>query len=159
VLGETLERCTACGGEFCLHAALRKLIEAHMHLPRLGAGTYSRPSPLSDPVQYRKCPECRTMMLRKNFKGSSGVVVDVCTPHGIWFDRGELGKILEFVQSGAMAIADRDAAEKEQRELERFKQQIRPGSEDWLRSEGPSGPVSDTMDVLSIIIDLITWVR
>ena len=95
------------------------------------------------------------MMLRKNFKESSGVVVDVCTPHGIWFDRGELGKILEFVQSGAMAIADRDAAEKEQRELERFKEQIRPGTEDWMRPERAPGSESRAVMVMCVILDLI----
>lgn len=71
-------------------------------------GAYSRPSPLSDPLRYRKCPACGEMMLRKNFWGSSGIVVDVCSAHGIWFHQGELGKVLEFAKTGALAKVERD---------------------------------------------------
>ena len=98
-------------------------------------------------------------MLRKNFKGTSGVIVDICAPHGIWFDEGELEKILEFVQSGAMAIADRDAAQKAQRELERFRQQVRaknPDPEDWLRSQCTDSTTEKALAVLGFILDLIT---
>ena len=37
---------------------------------------------------------------RRNFGGTSGVVVDVCHAHGTWFDAGELVKVLAFVESG-----------------------------------------------------------
>ena len=94
--GEALERCGACGGELCSHQALRRLVAAHAPAPGAPAGAYARPSPLSDPVRYRKCPGCGEMMLRKNFHGSSGIVVDVCPADGIWFDRGELGMVFEF---------------------------------------------------------------
>jgi Zn-finger nucleic acid-binding protein len=46
------------------------------------------------------------MMKRENFRETSGVVVDVCPAHGIWFDRGELATLLEFAASGAMANAE-----------------------------------------------------
>lgn len=48
------------------------------------------------------------MMLRKNFRDSSGIVVDVCSAHGIWFHQGELGKVLEFAKTGALAKVERD---------------------------------------------------
>jgi len=63
-------------------------------------------------VRYRKCPSCGEPMLRRNFHGSSGVVVDVCGPHGIWLDRGELATLIEFASTGAMAKADRHSAER-----------------------------------------------
>ncbi|HEX4341027.1 MAG TPA: zf-TFIIB domain-containing protein [Polyangiaceae bacterium] len=50
---------------------------------------YARPSPFSDPVRYLKCPACGEAMQRKNFRESSGIIVDVCPYHGVWFDRGE----------------------------------------------------------------------
>ena len=37
----------------------------------------------------------------------SGVVVDVCSAHGTWFDEGELPRVLAFVESyGHTALAD-----------------------------------------------------
>jgi Zn-finger nucleic acid-binding protein len=51
-------------------------------------------------------------MLRRNFRESSGIVVDVCAAHGVWFDDGELAKILEFARTGALAEADRRIAER-----------------------------------------------
>lgn len=35
-------------------------------------------------------------MNRKNFGKQSGVLVDVCTMHGVWFDRGELDVVAAF---------------------------------------------------------------
>jgi Zn-finger nucleic acid-binding protein len=40
-------------------------------------------------------------MARRNFKDRSGVIVDVCTAHGVWLDRGELDALLRFASSGA----------------------------------------------------------
>jgi Zn-finger nucleic acid-binding protein len=110
--GETLEECTHCGGEFCGQAALSRILSAHA----LGEGSdgtaYQRPSPFSDPVRYRKCPACGDMMQRQNFRESSGVVVDVCSAHGIWLDRGELATLIEFAASGALADAERRIRER-----------------------------------------------
>lgn len=44
-------------------------------------------------------------MHRKNFGGASGVIVDVCTLHGIWFDAGELPNVLSFVERGGLERA------------------------------------------------------
>jgi Zn-finger nucleic acid-binding protein len=34
----------------------------------------------------------------------SGVLVDICKPHGIWFDSGELGRIIRF---GCAAVSSK----------------------------------------------------
>jgi Zn-finger nucleic acid-binding protein len=47
-------------------------------------------------------------MLRKNFLETSGVIVDVCSAHGVWFDRGELTKIFAFAATGELARAEQD---------------------------------------------------
>jgi hypothetical protein len=41
----------------------------------------------------RKCPECGTKM-NKLITGKNNIVVDQCTAHGIWFDAGELERLL-----------------------------------------------------------------
>jgi len=47
-------------------------------------------------------------MHRSNFRESSGIVVDVCSAHGLWFDAGELATIFEFAETGALAKAEND---------------------------------------------------
>jgi Zn-finger nucleic acid-binding protein/ribosomal protein L40E len=62
-------------------------------------------------VVYRRCPVCRSPMLRKNFGHASGVIVDWCGPHGTWLDADELERIAAFIRSGGLerALAARAA--------------------------------------------------
>ena len=77
------------------------------------------------PVRYVPCPECRKLMHRVNFARASGVIVDVCKGHGVWLDRGELQRVVAFIDRGGIEQARR--REREQlrederrvRELER----------------------------------------
>jgi Zn-finger nucleic acid-binding protein len=126
--GEALEACTNCEGHFASHSALRDILLAQAEVRQSVA--YSRPSPLSDPVRYRKCPACSEPMQRKNFAGASGVVLDVCPEHGLWFDRGELATIMAFAATGAWQHAEHDATErlKAKKHLDAFMQEIRIGA-------------------------------
>lgn len=99
-----LSECAGCGGQFVEHALLRELLERREVAPGIGANP-PRENPLGQPVRYRRCPACRTMMNRKNFGESSGIVVDVCSRHGVWFDQGELPRVLAFVQAGGLERA------------------------------------------------------
>lgn len=53
-------------------------------------------------VSYVPCPDCKQLMNRSNFAKSSGVIVDLCKQHGVWFDAGELPKIIEFIEKGGL---------------------------------------------------------
>jgi hypothetical protein len=78
------------------------------------------------------------MMTRRNFGGASGVVVDVCGPHGIWFDVGELPTVLSFVESGGLAAARRrelEEAERKQRAAQILPQPS-PLTRSWPTSHG-----------------------
>lgn len=57
-------------------------------------------NPANQRVQYRKCPECDGFMLRRNYRKSSGVIIDVCRDHGTWLDADELERIAGFILSG-----------------------------------------------------------
>ncbi len=57
-------------------------------------------NPASQRVHYRKCPECDGYMQRRNYRRSSGVIVDVCRNHGTWLDADELEQIAGFILSG-----------------------------------------------------------
>ena len=52
-------------------------------------------------------------MLRRNFRKSSGVILDVCSEHGSWLDADELEQITGFILSGGApspVLADPPAA-------------------------------------------------
>ncbi len=36
------------------------------------------------------CPKCGQMMNRFNYAATTGILIDKCPEHGIWFDKGEL---------------------------------------------------------------------
>lgn len=40
----------------------------------------------------------------RNYAQLSGVVVDQCPKHGVFFDAGELGQVMAFVRSGGLAV-------------------------------------------------------
>ena len=58
---------------------------------------------------YLRCPRCAVHMNRLNFGERSGIIIDVCTEHGVWFDRDELARAVEFVDGGGLdRLRDRD---------------------------------------------------
>ena len=104
-----------CGGQFCrARARLHALIEQHVR-PSSHAEQEKR-SIRSDPrTGYVPCPACASLMNRKNFGGTSGVIVDICKKHGTWFDAGELPRVLAFVASGGLERSRRRDAEEHER--------------------------------------------
>ena len=94
--------CARCGGLFLGQKAFeavakdadaRQNVRAFDVIPRKGA----EPEP---GFHYRPCPVCHKLMNRSNYGGGSGVIVDVCGPHGVFFDRGELTRIVDFLEMG-----------------------------------------------------------
>jgi hypothetical protein len=37
-----------------------------------------------------------------NYAGRSGVVIEICRPHGIWLDRDQMRQIVQFIRAGGM---------------------------------------------------------
>jgi len=70
------------------------------------------PCPSLDSIHYVPCPVCTKLMNRVNFARSSGVILDICKADGVWFDRDELRRVVEFVRAGGLEISrDRDRKE------------------------------------------------
>jgi Zn-finger nucleic acid-binding protein len=95
--------CNRCGGQFVETALLRDLLERR---EACGGAVPRRPSTRATTVttvRYVPCPACSQLMGRKNFGGHSGVIIDVCREHGVWFDESELPRVLEFVERGGLA--------------------------------------------------------
>lgn len=72
-------------------------------------------------ISYVPCPDCKELMNRSNFARSSGVIIDICKHHGVWFDSEELPKIIEFIRKGGMEIS----RQKERIELEDERDRLR----------------------------------
>jgi Zn-finger nucleic acid-binding protein len=85
-------------------------------------------------------------MNRSNFARSSGVIIDVCKHHGVWFDADELPKIIGFIHKGGMELArekerisikdERDRLKDEVRKQAMFDQRFGTGN-DWERDDRP----------------------
>ncbi|MEM7049731.1 MAG: zinc ribbon domain-containing protein [Acidobacteriota bacterium] len=60
-----------------------------------------------DVPMYRPCPICGKLMNRQNYGRRSGVIVDLCKEHGLWFDADELDRILGWIKDGGLDRAER----------------------------------------------------
>src|SRR5215472_11796 len=103
----SVHECSACRGAFVDYTTLAGLVKREIDrrrdTPFAPALAQRPPRPvLSAAPGYVRCPVCNTMMERTNFGRRSGVIVDVCRPHGTWFDAGELAAALEFVAYGGL---------------------------------------------------------
>lgn len=108
-LGSTSVReCGACGGLWLDPASLESLCNTHEAHAGI-AGALAARTPTStvapDQVRYVPCPACTKLMNRVNFAKTSGVIMDVCKPHGVWLDRGELERVIGFVEAGGLTVA------------------------------------------------------
>lgn len=113
-----VKACQACGGLWLDRAMFEQL---GADRERQGAILGALPVPVAAPqgplapVQYRPCPGCGQRMNRVNYAKRSGVVLDVCKAHGIWFDKDELRRVLAFIAAGGLDRA-------REQELEELKQ-------------------------------------
>ncbi len=113
VVSDTLlDECHACGGLWVdAHAFERVVADRDRQAVLLETGLVppapEAPAGPMAPVRYLPCPDCHVLMNRKNFGERSGVIIEVCKPHGLWFDRDQLGRALRFVMSGGLEEAKR----------------------------------------------------
>jgi len=98
----TIDLCSKCKGmwldsdEFDYHASERDTFK-DASIPR----KFQRKTEL-DSSPYLKCVRCGSLMVRRNFRKISGVMVDICRDHGAWLDAGELEQIRTFIANGGL---------------------------------------------------------
>jgi Zn-finger nucleic acid-binding protein len=129
--------CGSCGGLWLSPGTLDRLCADHEAAHSASAHLIRRPPPPlkidTGKVSYLPCPECRDFMVRRNFGGSSGVIVDVCKNHGVWLDHAELEKVVDFARGGGLEAERRRELERLEREVRETKQRrIDAGAETWL---------------------------
>jgi Zn-finger nucleic acid-binding protein/ribosomal protein L40E len=128
----TALECTTCAGLWLGESVFESLEsrERESAAPVADAKTIreeiaSRPriAPKTGGPFYRPCPVCQTAMTRINFSKISGILLDRCRDHGIWFDATELEATLRWIHIGGERTAERREEEevKARASQERFK--------------------------------------
>lgn len=97
--------CPQCTGFFVPSEIFEMMQDNSKRVIFSNSGLHRDALDLKSEVRYVRCPVCRKMMNRVNFARISGVIVDSCREHGIWFDPGELEKIMEFIAQGGLQKA------------------------------------------------------
>ena len=134
----SMQQCERCAGSWLttdVFTALCTDREAQAAVTSVfGAKPDAAPSqqPRLGEVRYRHCAVCKNMMNRVNFGRVSGIVIDLCKGHGVWFDPGELRRVLSFVAAGGL-----DRMRESEAEFKRLSKQV------WTatRQDATSAPV------------------
>jgi Zn-finger nucleic acid-binding protein len=132
--GARLTGCMTCAGVWADAASFKSLCEDRAtQTAYLGQGSVLARPDSSDPslmeIRYRPCPVCGELMNRFNFADCSGVILDACKPHGVWFDADELRRIVEFIRGGGLDVArgmELQSIELEQHRREQASVDIQP---------------------------------
>lgn len=112
----TVLECPRCVGFWLGHEAFQQLIGKAKHDALPEGTTLDKPQkvaaklglPVGSTVpksrergwKYRPCVVCHQLMVRRNYGRDSGVILDMCRNHGIWFDAEELARILVWIRAG-----------------------------------------------------------
>lgn len=123
-----VDECDLCGGLFLSPSMLDRIVREHDRPEGVRLALPKRPYQRETAVQYVRCPRCDGTMNRRNFGRFSGVVVDICRDHGVWFDGGELNEVVTWIEGGGLAMARK-------RELDELEEQARSLRSEQLRSQ------------------------
>ncbi|MEE2776686.1 MAG: hypothetical protein VYE73_07975 [Acidobacteriota bacterium] len=77
-------------------------------------------------------------MHRMNYGRKSGVIIDVCRPHGMCFDAAELDTILRWIQTGGENQAQRLQHQElaERAHADRIRRDMDPAEPEWNQDPG-----------------------
>jgi Zn-finger nucleic acid-binding protein len=109
-------------------------------------------------ISYVPCPDCKQLMNRSNFARASGVIIDTCKKHGVWFDAEELPLIIEFIRKGGIEIA----RQRERNEIDEEREQLREerrrlGAESLVMEARDVGFGGDGSAIKSFIRSIFEW--
>jgi Zn-finger nucleic acid-binding protein len=160
IAGTRIHECSSCGGIWLDKASFQKICEDKEQQEKVmiypsPAITEYKPKPESDRF-YIPCPECGELMNQRNFSGCSGIVVDLCKPHGLWFDRQELQKIVNFIKEGGLHKARERELENIKAEQDRLKEmQYEKSLEPFsMRENGPFPDLDHDRSLIGVIFSI-----
>jgi Zn-finger nucleic acid-binding protein len=107
IAGRKVGECPQCGGLWMdLPTFDRVCSDAAAQTAASGLTLPQKP-PSDIHVHYLGCPKCGNLMGRLQYAGCSHVITNICRPHGIWLDNGQMQQIVEFIRSGGLDEARR----------------------------------------------------
>ena len=132
----TVMECRVCAGLWLgaevfrtIEERLRKDAPATPDPAALRAEARSRKiAPQRDGRVYRRCPACTTPMTRINFDRVSGVLLDRCGDHGLWFDATELESVLRWIKLGGERVSEDRRREEERARESQLRFRVEPKS-------------------------------
>jgi Zn-finger nucleic acid-binding protein len=96
--------CQVCAGLWIGLEAFHDLLTSEERGDRGTSVSHRRPTaPPGNVKRYRKCPECRQLMVPRQV-GKSGIVVDICGQHGMWLDCDELSHLIAWMRAGRLTV-------------------------------------------------------
>lgn len=108
------------------------------------------------PVGYIKCPVCKDLMNRVNYGKKSGVVVNKCSLHGIWLDRGFLNHLIGWARAGGFEL---DKIQKDDDKRKEFEAQKRDIDKFKMKYGAyPTRSEISLMDLAKMVKDFFTQV-
>lgn len=154
-----LEQCHRCGGLWLPQQLFEQIAaDRETRGEVLGAlpGAAEKVEIHEGNVRYRPCPECGNLMNRSNYGRISGVILDSCREHGLWFDKDELRRVLAFIEAGGL---DR-SRERQIQELEDKKRLAAiapPMPTEWSGVQENQGP--GLLDLLGVVEGLFQHLK
>jgi Zn-finger nucleic acid-binding protein len=152
VQGDEVYECQSCAGIWIGADTFQQLVERASgetdHLDHRGAkpskaATEAKAQAASRASKraYLPCPVCQALMVRQNYAHRSGVIIDVCRKHGIWFDAEKLTRILDWARSGGLAAAreEQDALKDHEERIEGRLVRERLAGSPWLGDDQHGG--------------------
>ncbi|MEE2941082.1 MAG: hypothetical protein VX460_11895 [Planctomycetota bacterium] len=168
---EVVECSDGCGGLWCTRETFERLQKDARHAAATGAATTpteevrtSLGAPDGAKRQYVPCLTCGELMQRRMFRHDgrgSGIVLDVCRDHGVWFDAEELSSALAFVRSSVRGNSGLDGAPRSRRPDAASTRAVAPGFAtrrpgQSSRSENAAA-LGDTVEALLEWISFLPW--
>ena len=157
----TVLECGVCAGLWLgaevfrtLEERARKLAPPAADPAALRAEAASRPHAAAAAGRfYRPCPSCKALMTRVNFERVSGILIDRCHDHGIWFDATELDAVLRWIKLGGERAADEIEQQEARARASQLKFKVEPKSpEDGEKIDFGLFPPESGLDALPWIV-------
>jgi Zn-finger nucleic acid-binding protein len=157
-LGETmLNECTRCFGIWLDTPSFNRIcVEREQQAAVLGKAV-PQEIDVNKAWRYLPCPSCKQLMHRVNFAGQSGVIIDICKDHGVWFEREELRKIVEFIRAGGMTQARETQLERLEYERRRLENERNEAADAVSRADSQIWGASShdgALDAIRITFDI-----
>ncbi len=159
VSGVRLDECERCAGVWCDIDTFETVCsekEGQSAVLKRLSGRNEGDQPAE--IRYVPCPACGELMNRSNFAKISGVVIDTCKPHGVWFDAQELPRIIEFIRKGGLDLARNKeklsiSEERERLKQERFKMAVEQNRGERFSSFERQGATSAIRQFIDFLLD------